>query len=292
MSENESVPVFAPAKINLFLHVGAKRADGYHDICSLAAFADVGDRVEGERAGDLSLTISGPFAASLSAGEDNLVMRAARALQAWARANGRQTDGARLRLEKNLPSASGIGGGSSDAAAALKLLDRVWRLNMSDTDLASVGTTLGADVPVCLIGRGALMEGIGDRLTLWPTLPKFPVVLVNPGVSVLTADVFRTLETRNGADAPALVEFKSPGEVAAWLGIRRNDLEAPARRIAPLIGEVLAEISATPSCLVARMSGSGATCFGIFESDDAASAAAGALSSHHPHWWVVPSTLR
>jgi 4-diphosphocytidyl-2-C-methyl-D-erythritol kinase len=292
VSESESASVFAPAKINLFLHVGARRTDGYHEICSLAAFADVGDRVEGACAGGLSLAISGPFAAGLSAGEDNLVMRAARALQTWARAHGRQTDGAQLRLEKNLPVASGVGGGSSDAAATLKLLDRVWRLSMNDRDIASVGATLGADVPVCAFGGVALMEGIGDRLTPWSVMPKLPVVLVNPGVSVMTADVFRRLETRSGADAPALVEFESPEELTAWLGIRRNDLEAPARRIAPIIGDVLAEISAMPSCLIARMSGSGATCFGIFESDAAASAAATALSSGHPRWWVVPSTLR
>lgn len=292
MSKYNSVSVFAPSKINLFLHVGAKRADGYHDICSLAAFADVGDRLDGKRAGDLTLAISGRLAEGLSNGEDNLVVRAARALEAWGRANARKIDGAQLQLEKNVPLASGIGGGSSDAAATLTLLNKLWRLNASGADLEAIGATLGADVPVCLRGSATLMQGIGEKLTPWPSLPPLPIVLVNPGISVMTAHVFRALEARSGTDAPALIEFKSVGEIAAWMASRRNDLEAPARRIAPVIGEVLAEISATPGCLVARMSGSGATCFGIYETGGAASAAAAALSSHHPHWWIATSTLR
>ncbi len=228
----------------------------------------------------------------LSNGEDNLVVRTALALQAWALGSALQIDGAQLHLEKNLPLASGIGGGSSDAAATLTLLNKLWRLNASHADLRGIGATLGADVPVCLSATATLMEGVGEKLTPWPTLPHLPVLLANAGASVMTAGVFRMLEERSGTDAPPLVEFRSPAEVAAWLASRCNDLEVPARRIAPVIGEVLAEISATPGCLIARMSGSGATCFCIYETGGAASAAAAALSSHHRDWWVVPSTLR
>jgi len=292
VSENDSVSVFAPAKINLFLHVGGQRADGYHDICSLAAFAGIGDRLEGKLAGGLALAISGRLGEGLSNGEDNLVVRAARALQAWARGNALQIDGAQLHLEKNLPLASGIGGGSSDAAATLMLLNALWRLNANHADLQGIGATLGADVPVCLRATATLMEGVGERLTPWPTLPHLPVLLANPGASVMTAGVFRALEERSGTDAPPLVEFRSPAEVASWLASRCNDLEAPARCVAPVIGGVLAEISATPGCLIARMSGSGATCFGIYETDSAASTAAAKLSLHHRDWWVVASTLR
>jgi 4-diphosphocytidyl-2-C-methyl-D-erythritol kinase len=282
--------VFAPAKINLFLHVGARRPDGYHDLCSLAAFADVGDRLTAEPDDSLSLTVAGPFAAELAGGDDdNLVAHAALALRAWARGKGLQCNDMRLRLEKNLPVASGVGGGSSDAAATLKLLDQVWQLNARRSDLQAIAVKLGADVPACLIAAATLMQGIGERLTPWPALPPLPVVLVNPGISLMTADVFRALKMHSGTDAPAPVAFKSPREVADWLRVLRNDLEEPARRIAPVVGNVLSEISATSGCLLARMSGSGATCFGLYQSDAAASAAASALRASRPDWWIVPT---
>ncbi len=283
--------VVAPAKINLFLHVGAKRADGYHDICSLAVFADLGDRLDAEQASELSLAISGPFAPGLANGDDNLVARAGHALQAWARANGQQPGGARLMLEKNLPIASGIGGGSSDAAATLKRLNHLWRLNASDADLTGVAETLGADVPVCLRHTSTLMEGLGERLTPWPKLPPLLAVLVNPAVALMTARVFAALDKRSGAYAPVPTAFASPRELAAWLRSRANDLEAPARHLAPIIDDVLAEISATQGCLLARMSGSGATCFGLYESKGAASAAASTLASRRPTWWIEPTAL-
>ena len=283
--------VFAPAKINLFLHVGAKRTDGYHDICSLAAFADVGDRLDAIAAAELSLAISGPFATGLANGDDNLVMRAGHVLQAWARGNGQLPGGARLMLEKNLPIASGIGGGSSDAAATLKRLNHLWRLNASNADLMGVAETLGADVPVCLHNTSTLMEGLGERLTPWPKLPPLLAVLVNPGVALMTAHVFATLDKRSGAYAPAPTTFASPRDLAAWLRSRANDLEAPARHLAPIIDDVLAEISATQGCLLARMSGSGATCFGLYESEGAASDAASALASRRPTWWIEATAL-
>jgi len=287
------ISVFAPAKINVFLHVGDKRADGYHDLCSLALFADVGDVVSAAPAETLSLTSKGPFALALAGeGDDNLVLRAAVALQDWARAADRKVDGARLTLEKNLPIASGIGGGSSDAAASLKLLNDLWRLHAPSADLARIGATLGADVPVCLAARATLMEGVGERLTPWPQLPPLPAILVNPRVSVMTADVFGELQSRSGSTVPSRAEMRSPRDVAAWLAQTRNDLQEPASGIAPIILDVLAELSATDGCLLARMSGSGATCFALYETQAQAGAAARAVQQHKSHWWVSATTLR
>jgi 4-diphosphocytidyl-2-C-methyl-D-erythritol kinase len=283
--------VFAPAKINLFLHVGDKRPDGYHDICSLAVFADVGDHVAAVPADALSLTNDGTFARALEGDEDNLVSRAAIALQDWARAAGRKVDGARLTLNKNLPIASGIGGGSSDAAATLKVLNDLWRLRASKRELARIGAGLGADVPVCLLARAALMEGIGEKLTAWPDLPKLPAILVNPRVSVMTADVFGELELRTGSVPPAHADLRSPSEVASWLVTTRNDLQEPASRIAPSITDTLAEISATPGCILARMSGSGATCFGLYSTKVEAAVAARTVRERRSHWWIAATEL-
>ena len=283
---------FAPAKVNLFLHVGDKRADGYHDICSLAAFADVGDTVSAVLAEKLSIANSGPFARALDGDDDdNLVMRAAVALQDWARANSGKADGARLTLVKNLPIASGIGGGSTDAAATLKLLSRLWHLRASDGDLAKIGAALGADVPVCLAAHATLMQGVGEKLSPWP-LPPLPAVLLNPRVSVRTADVFGDLTRRSGNTPPEHANLRSPREVADWLSAHRNDLEAPASLIAPVIIDALTELSATDGCLLARMSGSGATCFGLYETKAEAVAAARALQEQSPHWWMAVTELR
>jgi 4-diphosphocytidyl-2-C-methyl-D-erythritol kinase len=279
---------FAPAKINLFLHVGDKRADGYHEICSLAAFADVGDRVDGTPAAALSLALAGPFAQALAGeGEDNLVLRAARAFRRWAHDRGRRVDGARLTLHKALPVASGIGGGSSDAAATLKLLNALWYLSASDADLVPVAAMLGADVPVCLRAEATLMRGIGERLTPWPGLASLPVLLVNPQVAVKTADVFRALGERSGVEEPPHGDpnwFLSPA--------CRNDLEAPAIRMAPVIADVLSALRASAGCRLARMSGSGATCFGVFGNREQAIAAAQGIGTRSPNWWLVPATLR
>jgi len=280
----------APAKLNLYLHVLGRRADGYHELDSLVAFADVGDRLRLLPAGDgPHLTITGPFADALH-GEDpagNLVTRAARAL---AERRGRAA-AVRMVLEKNLPVASGIGGGSADAAACLRALARLWEIPADHPDLYEVGGRLGADVPVCLAGRPAYFGGIGDRLDPAPALPRTHAVLVNPGVPVPTPAVFKA---RQGAFSPPARFAEPPADAAALAALlkdRRNDLTEPARTVAPVIAAVLEAIGATPGCLLARLSGSGATCFGLYATAAAAQAAAGRLAAAYPGWWVRPAAL-
>jgi 4-diphosphocytidyl-2-C-methyl-D-erythritol kinase len=271
----------ASAKINLYLHVVGRRPDGYHLLDSLAVFAGAGDVLTVESAETLSLTVTGPFTAGLDGEADNLVLRAARALAAQA---GVPATG-RLVLKKNLPVASGIGGGSADAAAALRLLSRFWGVDVGQGTLAAIAATLGADVPVCLAGRAAVMSGIGEILAPAPPLPPAGMVLVNPGVAVSTPAVFRARE--GGFSAPAALPadgWNHAESLAAGLRATVNDLEAPALRLAPAITESLAALRAAPGCLLARMSGSGATCFGLFADAAVARLAAGGLQ--HPGWWV------
>jgi 4-diphosphocytidyl-2-C-methyl-D-erythritol kinase len=279
-----ALAIAAPAKVNLFLHVLGRRADGYHRLDSLIAFAAAGDRIEIAPASDLSLAIEGPFASGLSAGEDNLVLRAARALATVA---GGQVPGAAIRLVKNLPVASGIGGGSSDAAATLKGLNAFWRIDAGDDVLARIGLTLGADVPVCLFGRPARVSGIGETIAPAPTLPPFGVVLVNPGIPVPTAAVFKALAGRYSGEAPALPMMSSARDAALWLGQRHNDLAGPAITLAPAIREVLDRLGAARECLLARLSGSGATCFALFADAAAAVTAARDIGASQPSWWVT-----
>ena len=271
----------APAKINLHLHVLGRRDDGCHLLDSLVVFAGAADGLTVEAAEGLSLSVTGPFAGGLHAEADNLVLRAARALAAYA---GVPAAG-RLVLEKNLPVASGIGGGSADAAAALRLLSRFWRLDMAQGALAAIGGGLGADVPVCLFGQPALMSGIGTGLAPAPKLPEVGIVLVNPGVAVSTPAVFRA---RDGGFSSAAVwpndGWPDAESLAASLRATTNDLETPALRLAPAIGGSLDALRADPRCLLARMSGSGATCFGVF--DDAPSASAAAEAVRRPGWWA------
>lgn len=243
----------APAKINLALHVRERMADGYHRIETLFAFAADGDRLTGSIAEGLTLTIDGPFATGLSAGEDNLVIRAARALQAAAGVE----QGAALTLEKNLPLASGIGGGSADAAAALRLLARLWA---TDVPLEPIARTLGADVPACLAGGILRGEARGEALTpvLNAGLAGTPLLLVNPGVAMPTGPVFAGWD---GKDRGPLA--KGDPWTVALAG--RNDLEVPAIAIAPVIGDLLDWLRARPGTGLVRMSGSGATCFALFE---------------------------
>lgn len=269
---------FAPAKINLHLHVVGRRDDGYHLLDSLVVFAGVGDRLSVSPAELLSLTVTGPFAGGLAAEADNLVLRAARGLADLA---GVRASGAMV-LEKNLPVASGIGGGSADAAAALRLMSRFWGV---EVDLAGLTRALGADVPVCLLGRPVRMSGIGEVLAPAPPLPEAGLVLVNPGVAVSTPAVFRarTGEFSEVAGFPN-EGWRNAASLAADLRAMRNDLETPARLLAPEIGEALAVLAAMPGCLLARMSGSGATCFGLLPSVEAARQAAEHI--RRPGWWV------
>ena len=262
----------APAKVNLYLHLTGRRDDGYHLLDSLVVFAGIGDTLSAAPADTLSLHVTGPFAAGLAGEPDNLVLRAARALAAAAGVAA----GAHLVLDKHLPVASGIGGGSADAAAALRLLCRLWRVAPQPAALARLAAGLGADVPVCLAGRAARMGGIGERLEPAPMLPACGIVLVNPGIAVATAEVFRARHGTWSEPAALPAGWDGVAAMAADLGGLRNDLEPAAIALRPVIGDVLAELAATPGCLLARMSGSGATCFGLY--GDAAMARA-ALAS-------------
>ena len=269
----------ASAKINLFLHVGMRRADGFHPLQSLAVFTDLSDRLEIADASELSLSLDGAFAPGLAGEGDNLVLRAARALAA--------DRGARLALTKSLPVASGIGGGSADAAAALRGLSRLWKIN---APLADIGAALGSDIPVCIDSVPAFMEGRGEILRALDSLPRISMLLVNPGVAVSTRDVFSALQTRSGVEnALPRGRFRDTADLLRFLETTRNDLQAPARMIQPVIGDVLTAIAALPGALFARMSGSGATCFGIFADDDCCARAANILKQASPHWWVAPT---
>lgn len=284
MSAAASVEEFAPAKVNLSLKVLGRRNDGYHELESLVVFARAGDRLTARAAADLSLDISGPFGATLAGEGDNLVLRAGRLL---ASEFGREA-GAHLMLEKNLPVASGIGGGSADAAAALRALARLWEIETSEERLAALALSLGADVPVCLDARPAFMQGRGERISRLENLPGFALLLVNPGVAVSTAAVFKALAAPVLAKdfaASKTPKFSTLDALVAWLHANGNDLEAPARGIAPVIGDVIAAIGATRGCRLARMSGSGATCFGIYASEDEARVAGAAVA--RPGWWVA-----
>ena len=283
----EAVRVFAPAKINLFLHVGGKRPDGYHELESLVVFARAGDELGCKRADGLSLTIDGPFANALSAGPDNLVLKAASALADSAGVR----EGARIELTKNLPVASGIGGGSADAAAALRGLNTLWKLHLAPEVLRTIAAQLGSDVPVCVGSKSAWMEGRGEKVTKLSGIPVVPMVLVNPGVAVPTGKVFAALKERRGVGLPHPPAMKDADELVAYLKTTANDLEAPAREIAPVIGEVLDALAAQPGALLARMSGSGATCFALFERDELGTAAARALNARNPGWWIVSSRV-
>jgi 4-diphosphocytidyl-2-C-methyl-D-erythritol kinase len=277
----------APAKVNLFLHVGAPGEDGYHPICSLMAFADLGDWLSAREADALSLNVRGPFAADLGPMDDNLIMRAVRALIAEAK---RPVPPLGFTLEKLLPVASGLGGGSSDAGAALRLMREVLELPTSDEQLAAVAARLGADGAACLWGRPVIAEGRGERLTVAPALPPLDAVLVNPRMPVSTAEVYRRFDADGRfGDVTAPREpdaFESPQELAAWLVGLRNDLEPAAVAVAPEVGAVLDTLRDEPETLLARVSGSGGTCFALCAGDIEAEGLAERLEAMSPHWWV------
>jgi 4-diphosphocytidyl-2-C-methyl-D-erythritol kinase len=282
---------FAAAKVNLYLHVAPPTEDGYHPIASLMAFADVGDTVTAEPADTLSLAIEGPFGAGLSAQADNLVLRAARALLAHA---GRPEVGARLVLTKALPIAAGLGGGSSDAGAALRLLNDMLGLGFDEARLEAVAAEIGADGAACVRGRMLVAEGRGERLSPAPAMPPLPAVLVNPGVPSPTGAVYRAYDdggAPGGADLPTPPPLHTVADVAAWLAACRNDLEPPALALEPRIGVALDALAAEPESVLTRMSGSGATCFALCETREAAEALAARLSAAHPGWWVKACTL-
>ena len=273
----------APAKVNLHLHVTGRRADGYHLLDSLVVFAGAADKVsvrpsEGAAEG-VTLDIDGPEGGALSAGPDNLVLRAARLL---AEAAERPLPGAALHLEKRLPVASGIGGGSADAAAALRVLDRFWGLRMGAARLEALALRLGADVPVCVASRAARMGGIGEILSPAPRLPSFGLVLANPRVALPTPAVFAGRKAAFSAPAALPSGWTDAAALAEGLRALRNDLEPPAVALCPPVAMVLAALDALPGALVARMSGSGATCLAVFADAEGAARAAEALPAA---WW-------
>ena len=273
----------APAKLNLYLHVTGRRDDGYHLLDSLVVFAGACDILRFAPADDLSLTLDGPFAGALADQDDNLVLRAARLLAERGGVAAR----AAIHLEKHLPVAAGLGGGSADAAAALRGLAALWKLSPGPDELAAMALTLGADVPACLAGRATFMGGIGESLEPPPALPEAHVALVNPGVGLATAAVFGA---RHGAFSEPARFCEAPVDAKALAGLlaeRANDLEGPARRFCPAVATALEALGAEPGCLLARMSGSGATCFGLFADGGAAAAAVRHMAAERPNWWFA-----
>jgi 4-diphosphocytidyl-2-C-methyl-D-erythritol kinase len=280
----------ARAKINLALHVLGRRADGFHLIDSLVVFAEVGDTLTAAPldGGAVDFAVDGQFADHLATTpvRDNLVLRAAEQLM---KAHPAKTNkGVGLKLTKRLPIAAGLGGGSADAAAALRLLNRYWELKLAPAQLAELGLRIGSDVPICLASRPLHAEGIGEKVKPLPGIPALPVVLINPGIEMATRKVFRRLHHEERTPMwPLPKGFPTIMEFVHWLRMTRNDLFEPAKLEAKVVGAVVKALGADPECLLARMSGSGATAFGIFNTSAAATRAADRLRAKHPKWWVA-----
>lgn len=271
------IETFAPAKVNLTLHVTGRRDDGYHELDSLVMFADIGDRVTVRTSDVAKLTVTGPMADGVPLDDRNIVMKAAKKLGVAAE----------IMLEKNLPNAAGLGGGSSDAAATLKALNK-----LSGRELPTDVISLGADVPVCLNGRASRMGGIGDALINVPDLPALHAVLVNPKLPVMTAEVFKRLKVHENTPMPeSLPQNVSAGELIEWLKDMRSDLQDAAIEAEPVIQQVFETLEVTPGCRLTRMSGSGGTCFGLYDDAETAASAAGRLTEGFPGWWVASTLL-
>lgn len=282
------ITVQAPVKLNLYLHVVGRLGDGYHEVDSLIGFTDFGDRIDVEEADRFDIEAAGEFASELPDKEDNLVIRAVRALRDAAGFVG----GAKITLTKNIPVAAGIGGGSADAAAAMWAVARLYGVDTKEkADLFEIGRSLGADVPACLFRRPCFASGIGHELMAAPVLPEAGIVLVNPGVKLSTASVFKARKggfTPDGSNLQANLE-KVP-LLVSFLKNRANDLTDAAVKLCPAVEDALYALEQMPGCRLARMSGSGATCFGIFDDLAAAEQAAGSFEAPS-HWWVKPMTL-
>ncbi|ABC21068.1 4-(cytidine 5'-diphospho)-2-C-methyl-D-erythritol kinase [Rhodospirillum rubrum] len=283
----DSVIEAACAKVNLTLHVTGRRANGYHDLDSLVVFSGAHDTLIACPAEGLSLAMTGPTAALLDAEDDNIILRAARRLAERA---GHRPD-ARLTLIKRLPVAAGIGGGSADGAATLRALSRLWKIALPQAEMLTLAAELGADVPVCLVGKAVTMAGIGDHLTPAPPLPEAWLLLVNPRRAVPTPQVFKARQGGFSAANPLTESPASAQALAEALKRRTNDLAEPARRIEPVIDEVLRTLAALPGCLLARMSGSGATCFGLFADQTSADFGMASLRETHGSWWASADRL-
>ncbi|TDH38632.1 4-(cytidine 5'-diphospho)-2-C-methyl-D-erythritol kinase [Pseudohoeflea suaedae] len=298
MAETEASPAemtgeAAPAKINLALAVTGKRADGYHLLETLVVFARHGDRIEVAESSEDSLVIDGPHADALKDGDlsDNLVTRARDRLRSHLRQSGKSAPPVALRLEKNLPVASGIGGGSADAAATLRLLIRFWNAAVSEQDLRVLALSLGADVPMCLESAPLMARGIGEDIEPVEDMACLPMVLANPGVAVSTPSVFKALVSPDNPPLPPLPATRGIAGMAGWMKTARNDLAEPALSLSPQIGTCLAAIRSS-GALVHAMSGSGATCFGIYESMETARQAARQIGREWPRWFVAATETR
>ncbi len=270
---------FAPAKVNLALHVTGRRDDGYHLLDSLVVFAAVGDWIDIRPSDALTLSVSGPRAAGVPTDSSNLVWRSAQAFG--------ESRGATIHLEKHLPHAGGIGGGSADAGATLRGLAALWGQDMPDGDTL---LAIGADIPVCAASDPARMRGIGDSLDPVPTIPPIWLVLVNPGVETPTGPVFKALESTDNTPMPT-PEWSEAEELLTWLVQTRNDLEGPAKSLVPEVSHVLDTLSESKGCQLARMSGSGATCFGVFFEEKSALAAAKSIKQRRGSWWVEAANV-
>jgi 4-diphosphocytidyl-2-C-methyl-D-erythritol kinase len=282
--------LIAQAKINLALHVTARRPDGFHNLDTLVMFADYGDRLRVESADDLSIDVSGPFASHAPAGQDNLAMQVAVALQQVCRTS----KGARLLLEKNIPAGAGLGGGSADAALALKTLNSLWNAGLSKTGLADIGNRFGADIAMCLEASALRASDTGSRIADWPDAPAMPMVLVWPSRAVATGSVFAALRSSANPPMPDFTfsDHCNPQQVFAYLRQTRNDLTDAAVALEPEIAEVIAALASQADCALSRMSGSGSACFGLFPGLPQAQAAATEISRRHGNWWVRAVTAR
>lgn len=280
----------APAKVNLALHVTGRRADGYHELESLVVFADVADEIVATPAKKDSLRVTGPFAQAAGSGDSNLVARAVAAFRArWPE---RFETGLAIELRKNLPVAAGLGGGSADAAAALRLLAALGDAPPPLADLSQVALALGADVPACLLSRPSEIRGVGEIIHPLQSFPELHLVLVNPLQPVITADVFRRLQSRDNPSMPPLPQpLTRPAQLGLWLSETRNDLEPPAISLLPVIGDLIARMADVDGCILARMSGSGGTVFGLFGSSAQAHQAAHELRAHWPSYWVAAAPV-
>lgn len=275
----------APAKVNLALHVLGRRDDGYHELDSVVTFADLGDALAFAPAPQFTLAAEGPFATAVPATSDNIIARAWDLAREIAADRGRSLPSVAIRLTKHLPVAAGIGGGSANAGAALRGLLRLAGIDRLDAGIMAAALRLGADVPVCLRNRPCRMGGIGERLAELPGLGPCPAVLVNPGIALATAEVFAGLRLSPGDRHGSALD--AAADPSSW----RNDLTAPAKALAPVIGEALEVLSASSGVSYARMSGSGATCFGVFATAEWAADAAQAIAAARPRWWVRRTVL-
>lgn len=282
-SLDQTLSLTAPAKINLALHITGRRDDGYHLLDTLVVFASFGDRISVARSSADRFRITGPYGHSIPADASNLVLKARDALRAEF---PDQAFPVSIDLEKHLPIASGIGGGSSDAASTLRALVSLWGINIDPADLNNIGLALGADLPMCLYGQPLIARGIGEKLEAVTNIPRLPMVLVNNGAAVSTPQVFGALKKRNNPGLPKVPRFDSIDDVCAYLEQTENHLYSATVELLPIIGDTMDALYST-SPRLARMSGSGATCFAMYDTDEAASAAASQLRKAYPLWFVV-----